>query len=137
MNLKKYQPSQMAQAEQDTEKPQEKNPAEPTIKKFRGGMFEIIKPEKPYYEKATVNGVEIIVTWYDDSSKDYEIYFPQIKFGADPDVYDQVIRISRKPEVAKQVFDYATKLAETESDVYEIYKKVSKFARDLQYDIEE
>ena len=127
----------IAKSEQSAEKSREKNPAEPTIEKHPGGLYEIITPENPYHEETTVNGVEIIVDWYDDSSKDYEIYFPQIEFGeaaSEKGVSDQVIMVSRRPEVAKQVFDYAAKLAQTESDVYEIYKKVKEFARDLPYD---
>ncbi len=130
---------QIVKQEQSAEKSREKNPAEPTIEKYPDGSYKIIAPEKPYHEETTVNGIEIVVAWYDDSSKDYEIYFPQIEISETADekgVHDQIIRVSQKPEVAKQVFDYAVRLAQTESDVYEIYKKVEEFARDLPFDIE-
>ena len=129
----------IAKSEQGAEKLRERNPAEPTIEKYGGGSYKILAPEKPYREETTVNGVEISIHW-DNGYGDYVIYFPQIELGDtayEKGVSDQVLRISQKPEVAKQVFDYASKLAQTEKDVYEIYKKVDEFSRDLPHDLEE
>ena len=131
----------IVKSEKDVEELQERNPAEPTIKKYPNGSYEILAPEEPYHETMTANGVEVVVNWYDDSSKSYEIYFPQIKFGveeaSEKGVYDQVISVSQRPEVAKQVFDYAVELAQTESNLYDIYKKVEEFAGGLPYELEE
>lgn len=96
-------------------------------------------PDKSFREQTTVNGVDIIVAW-DKGYDDYIIYFPQIDTGEESykkGITDQVLRIDQKPEVAKQVFDYASKLAQTESDVYDIYSKVEKFCQDLPHEDEE
>jgi hypothetical protein len=109
---------------------QQSSPEEQTKEKGLG---------KSYSEKATVNGVEISVRW-DREYEDYTIYFPQIELGekaSEKGVFDQIIRITRRPEVAKQVFDYASKLAQTESDVYKIFKQVEDFSRDLPYNEDE
>lgn len=87
-----------------------------------------------YHNKETVNGIEISVAW-SDMDKDYTIYFPQIDLaGAVSEktrVYDQIIRIGRQPEAAKQIFEYAANLAQTEPDVYTVYRKVEDFIRNL------
>ena len=103
-----------------------------------------IKPEqqdrKSYHEQTTVNGIEISVGW-DRGYDDYTIYFPQIELSHawenEPGVSDQVIRITRKPEVAKQIFDFAAKKAGEVKNVYDLYREVNKFSRDLPYDDEE
>ena len=90
--------------------------------------------DKSYREEKIINGIEIKVRWYDVPAN-YEIYFPQIKTGDDASqkgVFDQTIRLSEKREVAEKVFEYASKLAESESDVYEIYKKVENFSMGLE-----
>ena len=93
-----------------------------------------------YHEATTVNGVDISVGW-DNGYNDYTIYFPQIDLSHawenEEGVSDQVLRLSRRPDVAKKVFDYAVQLAQTESNVYEIYRKVDAFSRDLPYDKDE
>ena len=99
------------------------------------------KPElnKDYYEKSSPGGTDFSVSW-DDGYDDYTIYFPEIKIGdeaRDRGVDDQVIRISQIPEVAKKVFDFATKISAQEEDVYEVYKQVEEYARTLPYDYEE
>ena len=93
---------------------------------------------KKYREATTVNGVEISVGW-DNGYDDYTIHFPQIQLGeesSEKGVYDQVIRLTRRPEVAKQVFDYAVARAQLTSDLHEIFKKVEEYAGDLPYDEE-
>lgn len=94
---------------------------------------EIEELDKSYLEETTINGKVISVGW-DEGYNDYTIYFPQINIGdeaREKGVYDQVIRISQNPKIAKEVFDFASKLAQTESDIYIIYKKVEEFSRDL------
>jgi hypothetical protein len=93
---------------------------------------------KKYHEATTVNGVDISVGW-DNGYNDYTIYFPQIQIdeeSSEKGVYDQVIRLTRRPEVAKQVFDYAVVQAKLTSDLHEIFKKVEEYSRDLPYDEE-
>lgn len=97
------------------------------------------KERKAFVGSETINGVEIIVEW-DERYDDYVIYLPDINLGReakDQGIYDQVIRITRKPDVAKQVFDYARQLAEKEPDPYKIYKKIEDISQDLEYDDEE
>jgi hypothetical protein len=94
------------------------------------------KERKAFVGRETVNGVKIVVEW-DNGYDDYVIYFPQIEIGeaaSEKGIHDQTLRITRKPDVAKVVFDYACQLAKNESDVYKIYKSVEDFSGDLQYD---
>lgn len=96
--------------------------------------YESEQEPKKYHEAATVNGTEISVGW-DNGYRDYTIYFPQIDLNArEEGVHDQVLRITQRPDVAKKVFDYAVKLAQTEANVYNIYRKVDKFSRGLPYE---
>jgi hypothetical protein len=147
MNFEKYQPSK-----EETEKAEDMmTDEEKKLSEAREGGYELDESkmqeaqtkekglDKSYQEKTTVNGVEISIHW-DSRYDDYTIYFPQIEIGwaaRERGVDDQVIRISRKREVAKQVFDEALKLAQTESDVYEVYKKVEAFSQPLPYEDEE
>lgn len=85
---------------------------------------------KGYHEQKTVNGVKISVGW-DADYDNFTIYFPQIELGVKEGVEDQAIIIAEQSEVAKQVFDYAVQLAEKETDVCEIYKKVKVFVKNL------
>ena len=78
-----------------------------------------------YKAKETVNGVTISVAW-DEGYENYTIYFPQI-IALRNGVNDQVIRIDNDPKHAEEVFDYASKLALSIKDVYELYKKVRAF----------
>ncbi len=94
------------------------------------------KDQKAYREQTNVRGIDISVGW-DRGYDDYTIYFPQIEIGIEGGVPDQVIRISRKPEIAKQVFNFAAKKAEEAKDVYELYRAVEKFSRNLPYDDDE
>lgn len=92
-----------------------------------------------YHEMAEVNGIDISVGW-DQSYGNYTIYFPQIKLGEEVSargVHDKDIRLTRRPEVAKQIFDYALKEAESTKNVYDLYLKVEAFARTLPYDTDE
>ena len=90
------------------------------------------KLTKDFREQAVVNGIEINIHW-DEGYNDFVIYFPQIEGLSEEAekqrVPDQVIRSSRRPEDAEQVFDYAKQLAETEKDVYKLYKKVEDYIR--------
>ena len=76
---------------------------------------------RDYREKANVNGIHISVG-FDPFYGDYTIYFPQIEFGADEDVSDQVLRISENPDEARSFFEMAKNLADEGRDVYEIFK---------------
>ncbi len=100
----------------------------PTLDEFK--FKKETELDKGYYEQTTVNGVEISVGW-DKGYDNFTIYFPQIKLGVKEGVTDQVIIIAEQSEAAKQVFDYAVQLAEKETDVYEIYKKVDAFVKNL------
>ena len=86
--------------------------------------------DKSYREKTVVNGIEMKIGWSDDGEK-YEIYFPQIKFGKVQGVGDQTIGISQNPDLAKEVFGYASAAAKLTPDVYELYKKVDAFTDGL------
>jgi hypothetical protein len=95
---------------------------------------------KAYNEQTNVNGIDIDVHW-DGGYRDYVIYFPQIDLSHawknEKNVDDQVLRLTRKPEVAKQVFDFAAKKANEVKNVYDLYREVNKFSRDLPYDDED
>ena len=84
-----------------------------------------------------MNGIVISIGW-DRGYEDYAIYFPQIELatGREKNVCDQLIRLSTLPEIAKVVFDYAVKHASECSDVYELYKKVEEWKKDLPYDLD-
>ncbi len=97
----------------------------PTLNEFKGE-----EEAQKYHEKTNVNGTEISVGW-DGAYDNFTIYFPQIEPGAEKGVPDQVIIISEKPGVAKQVFKYASEVAAEETNVYEIYRKVDVFVRKL------
>jgi hypothetical protein len=128
MELEKQKPD-LNQVKQAEEMMPKKNPSEPTIEKYCCGS-RTLAPEKPYDEEAIINGVKISTYW-DYGYNDYVIRFPQIDLrgvAQKRGVNDQVIRISQKPEEAKQVFDHASKLAQSEKDIYELYKKVENFA---------
>ncbi len=95
------------------------------------------KERKNFLAKETVNGVEISVGW-DRSYDDYTIYLPQIETGSEEaeekDVSDQVIRMTRLPDAAKLVFDYACLMAKKEPNPYNLYKKLKEFGKTLPYD---
>jgi len=114
----------------DEDKPEETSPTPaPKAKQEQG-------PDKSYHESTTVNGVEISIGW-DNGYNDYTIYLPQIRLGeeaSEKGVYDQIIRLTRHPKIAKQVFDYAVARAQLTSDLHEIYKKVEEYSSDLLYD---
>lgn len=89
--------------------------------------------DKSYRDLKISNGTKIAVGW-DNGYSDYTIYFPELELGdeaREKGVYDQVIRISEIKDVARKVFDYAVSLAETETGIYDIFKKVEEFSRDL------
>ncbi len=95
-------------------------------------MEEVPSQGELYSDRTEVNGIEMNVGWSEDYH-DYTIYFPQIKLDdetRDKGVSDQVIRIGETPDLAQRVFEYASQLAETESDVNELYKKVLNFSRE-------
>lgn len=86
-----------------------------------------------YREETKINDIEISA-FYDDRYENYVLNFPQIPCGEESfekGVSDTLFKIDDSPENAKEVYDYAVKLADTESDVHEIYKKAEKFAREL------
>jgi type III secretory pathway component EscV len=90
------------------------------------------KDDKRFSGDTTVNGIKIQVRW--TLEEEYDIYFPQIKMGDLHEiegVSDQVLRLDDNPDTAKKVFDEACRLAQTESNVYELYKKIDSFIRTL------
>lgn len=104
------------------------NPGGPTLEQMG------VKPESEtikYQEKASVNGKDIGIHW-DSGYEEYVVYFPQVKFGDETSdkyqIYDNVILIGTDTVVAQQIFAEAIKLAETEPDVYGLYKGVERFA---------
>jgi len=97
------------------------------------GTLQEKSSDKFYLERAIVNGIKMKVGW-DRGWNNYVILFPQIdivEVGLKRGVHDQLLEIGTNPEVAKQVFDYAAKLAETEPDVYDLYQQVENFIRKL------
>jgi hypothetical protein len=98
------------------------------------------KDNKKYEEQTNVNGIDIDVHW-DNGYRDFVIYFPQIDLShaweKEKNVSDQVLRLTRKPEVAKQVFDFAVKKAGEVKNVYDLFREVNKFSRDLPDDDED
>ncbi|MBX7144175.1 MAG: hypothetical protein K1X79_06970 [Oligoflexia bacterium] len=92
--------------------------------------------EGRYRDRKTVNGIEISVAW-DALYGDYTIYFPQIDLTEawQRQIYDQVLRLSTLPEIAKVVFAYAVETAPACSDVYQLYEKVQGWSRQLPYDL--
>ena len=95
--------------------------------------LESARPENEFNQQETVNGTEISVGW-DGMYRNYSIYFPQVELNEEAQakgVGDQVISISENPEDAKSVFEYAKKLAETETNINEIYLKVQDFCQNL------
>jgi len=94
---------------------------------------------KAYREQTTVNGIRINVAW-DSGYRDYTLDFPQIDLGYatknEPGVC-QAMRITRNPEIAKQIFDFAVKKAGEINNVYDLYREVKKFSKDLPYEDEE
>ncbi len=88
------------------------------------------KERKAFVGRDNVNGVDIAVHW-DKGYDDYVIYLPQIKLFKVEGVDDQILRITRKPDVAKLVFDYARQLAKIEPDVYKMYKRLEEFSENL------
>ena len=86
-------------------------------------------PDKSHLERAMINGIKMKVGW-DRGWNNYVIFFPQIELNEqtlNKGVTDQLIEISKNPARAKEVFDYAAKLAETEPDVYKLYQQVKEF----------
>ena len=112
------------------------DPAMPKIivhaRTARGKSYEVRPPEKPLYEKREVNGISMSVGW-DRSYEDYTIYFDVSLPEDAPErgVNDTVIRISQRPEAAKQAFEYAAAQAAIESDPVELIKKVEDYAGTL------
>lgn len=100
------------------------------------GITSVETPTK-FHEASTVNGIQISVSW-DHGYGDYTIYLPQIDLSESRKhgVSDQVLRLTRRPEVAKQVYDKAVELAKTTPDVYELYKLIEIFSRELPSDEE-
>lgn len=81
-----------------------------------------------------VNFIDINVGW-DQRHDDIYFYASQMTTGEgviDPGLGDRAIRLTKRPEVAEQVFDYAVKEAESAENVRDFYLKVEAFIRTLQ-----
>lgn len=89
------------------------------------------KEKEHYSEKTNVNGINIIVEWNKgidfDGGIDYSIYFPDFETNPDERVTQSSVIIGKKAETAKEVFDFATKVAREEKDIYNVYKRVIDF----------
>lgn len=89
-----------------------------------------------YYENTNINGINIIIRW-DNGYQGYTIYFPDIKFGGNLvklyGITDQIIRIGKNKETAKEVFDYACEEAKhvRSGSPYKLYQEVSEFIFNL------
>jgi len=114
----------------------------PTLKKAESPISETNAPEKTqnekFRERKIINGTEISVVW-DKQNGWYEMYFPQI------DTEDERAKkyflsgttvLTQSTEVAKQIFEYAEKIAQTETDVYEICRKVEEYSKTMPADDE-
>lgn len=84
-----------------------------------------------YRDKANVNGIEIHVGRPLGASgdTDFEIYIPAVEVDYDNGPFDQVMRVSEDPDVARDVFDQAIEMAEHASNPNELYKEVEEYAR--------
>lgn len=97
-----------------------------TLKKLANkAIYDML--DKSYTKKETVNGVVISVGWSPDKIHydEYTIIFP----GASnkPGIDDVEIGISKDRNQAEAVFNQAKKIAQTDSDVISVYKKVKDF----------
>jgi len=72
-------------------------------------------------------GTAVIKVYWDQGYQDYCVYFPSIKMGVDPDVPDQVIRISDNQEHADFVFGFVNDNASPDISVYDLYKQTQDF----------
>lgn len=89
------------------------------------------KIEGKLFEKAEVNGTEMLLRWNTEFDT-YTLYFPQMEIKGHPmDADEEIIEISPDEDKAKQVLEFAKKLALNETNVHEIYRKVGTFARSL------
>lgn len=85
--------------------------------------------EGAFENSAVVNGTEIDVH-FDDEYGDYVLFLPQITLGEESlkkDVPDQLFRISKDPEVAKEIFKKTIEMALEDSDPYRLYVKALDF----------
>jgi hypothetical protein len=73
--------------------------------------------DRKFSGRATVNGIEIKVSYADDSM-DYEVYLPQ----AESD--NQIIKLSESSETASRVFEFAKEAAKTAKDINEFCSAV-------------
>lgn len=83
--------------------------------------------------ETTVNGISIVVH-YSPDYYEYIITFPQIvldESANEKGVVDQVIRVSEDADVAKSVFDKVSEMAETEADVYNLYKLTEDYLKTI------
>lgn len=74
-----------------------------------------------FFGREIINGIEIIVTWYDVlGGGQYEIYLPQ---------KEETIVIGEDRDQAKAVFEYAKKMANSASDVDALFERIQMFIR--------
>lgn len=97
------------------------------------------KLDESYHEELTVNLFKISVA-PDAQNKEFVIYFPQILNDtytmALRGVREDFIRINKRPEDAKKVFDYASKLAKSTKDIFYIYGMVKDFVQAIEHEKE-
>src|SRR3989338_7131529 len=93
------------------------------------------RDKKEYHDLKVVNGIKIDVAW---DQTNYIIVFPQIELGSEEaqkiHILDSYIRINKRPEVAKAIFDYACTKAKLSSNVYELLKSVEKYIKESVWD---
>lgn len=98
-----------------------------------------INPEEQksehFRERANVNGIEFSVEW-DKDYDGYAITFPELDDASTEAIepFNPRIRLSKKTEVAKQIFDFASENAKNVDNAYDLYREVQKLARTLPYD---
>jgi len=91
------------------------------------------KIEGKMFENAEVNGTQLVLRWNTEFDT-YTLYLPEMDFkGHSMDGDEEIIEISPDPDKAIRVLEFAKKLALTEKNVHEIYRKVGAFARSLDH----
>lgn len=86
--------------------------------------------EGKYHDSVDVHGIQISVGW-DSGYNGYIISFPQIQLNEEArnnGVDDQVIRLTRNPKVAEEVFRVAVIEADFSRDLFATFRKVKDYS---------
>jgi len=90
------------------------------------------KEDKSFVGRKTVNGVEIIVEW-DKGYKDYVICLPQIELNKVEGVEISLCVLLQNQRLQNKFLSILCNIAETEPDVYKVFKSVEEFSKNLPY----